>query len=270
MAFRILDQNPVYVDDYGNPCAGGSLSFFANVTSSPTVTYSDPALTISNGAYVTLNSSARAPVDMWSGVPIRVQLKNSAGTVIWTKDDVSSGAALPALISSGYLYSPDGITLASATIRQVPDPATFSGKYLKTTDGVTWTWAGIDLSNGAGGNLGNYLQKNMREVQQSVTAVAATPIDWSLGGVVALAQAVDITSWVMTGLAAAGQAQVLTIIRKKDNTATARAITWPAGVKWPSGIAPTLTATANGVDIFTFITYDAGVTYYGSYVTGMA
>lgn len=38
------------------------------------------------------------------------------------------------------------------------------------------------------------------------------------------------------------------------------AITWPAAVHWPSGTAPTLTATSGKVDLFTFLYMDS--TYY--------
>ena len=44
----------------------------------------------------------------------------------------------------------------------------------------------------------------------------------------------------------------------------AHTLTWPAAVKWPSSVTPTFTATANKLDVFTFI-YD-GTYYYGSYV----
>lgn len=43
------------------------------------------------------------------------------------------------------------------------------------------------------------------------------------------------------------------------------AITWPASVKWPSGTAPTATATK---EIYTFITTDGGTTYYGKKAAG--
>lgn len=36
---------------------------------------------------------------------------------------------------------------------------------------------------------------------------------------------------------------------------------WPAGTAWPSGVAPTL--TASGVDVLVFITDDGGTTYRG-------
>ena len=38
------------------------------------------------------------------------------------------------------------------------------------------------------------------------------------------------------------------------------AITWPSSVKWPSGTAPTATASK---ELYTFITVDGGTTYYG-------
>ena len=44
---------------------------------------------------------------------------------------------------------------------------------------------------------------------------------------------------------------------------TARAITWPNTVDWPSATAPTLTATNNGVDVFVFLTIDGGTIWYG-------
>jgi DNA-binding XRE family transcriptional regulator len=44
---------------------------------------------------------------------------------------------------------------------------------------------------------------------------------------------------------------------------TARAVTWPASVKWPGGTAPTLTSTLNKVDTFVLMTPNSGTTYFG-------
>lgn len=43
------------------------------------------------------------------------------------------------------------------------------------------------------------------------------------------------------------------------------AITWPSSVKWPSGTAPTATASK---EVYTFITTDGGTTYYGKKAAG--
>ena len=41
------------------------------------------------------------------------------------------------------------------------------------------------------------------------------------------------------------------------------AVTWPALVKWPTGTAPELTATADKSDVFVFTTDDGGASFVG-------
>jgi len=69
------------------------------------------------------------------------------------------------------------------------------------------------------------------------------------------------TTYTFSNPATTGNATAFTLKIIQDSTA--RAITWPASVDWAGGTAPTLTATNNGVDIFTFFTLDGGTTYYG-------
>lgn len=49
----------------------------------------------------------------------------------------------------------------------------------------------------------------------------------------------------------------------QDAAASGYTVTWPGSVDWPETTAPTLTATASGVDMFVFVTNDNGTTYYG-------
>lgn len=42
-----------------------------------------------------------------------------------------------------------------------------------------------------------------------------------------------------------------------------RTVTWPASIIWAGGTAPTVTSTANAIDVYGFTTYDAGSTWYG-------
>ena len=53
-----------------------------------------------------------------------------------------------------------------------------------------------------------------------------------------------------------------TVIHKQDGSG-GHSITWPGTVDWPGGSAPSVTSSANAVDVFTFITYDGGTSYYG-------
>ena len=53
-----------------------------------------------------------------------------------------------------------------------------------------------------------------------------------------------------------------TLIQKQDGTGS-RTVTWPASVDWAGGAAPTITAAASSIDIFTFVTTDGGTTWWG-------
>jgi hypothetical protein len=61
---------------------------------------------------------------------------------------------------------------------------------------------------------------------------------------------------------ASGTAGAFTMILTQDGTGS-RTVTWPASVEWAGGTAPTITATAGGTDVFTFITVDGGTTWRG-------
>ncbi len=54
-----------------------------------------------------------------------------------------------------------------------------------------------------------------------------------------------------------------TIVAKQDATG-GRTITWPTGTKWPGGVAPPATTTANAIDIWSLMTYDGGTSWIGS------
>src|SRR5690349_15363369 len=95
-AFRFHDQDPVYLDTAGAPCAGGSLTFYDNGTTTPKDVYGDSGLSVNNGNIITLDSSGRSPLDLWLSGAYSVVLKNSSGSIIWTKDDVQQqGASVP-------------------------------------------------------------------------------------------------------------------------------------------------------------------------------
>lgn len=96
--------------------------------------------------------------------------------------------------------------------------------------------------------------------QTSQTLADAATITWNInnGGnaVVTLAgtgRTLSITNPV------AGQTYIIRIIQGSGGSKTIT--TWPSGIKWPNGTAPTLSTTAGDIDIVTFF-YD-GTNYYG-------
>ncbi len=52
------------------------------------------------------------------------------------------------------------------------------------------------------------------------------------------------------------------LILTQDGTGS-RLVTWPVGVKWPAGAAPTLSTAAGKVDVFRFMSPDMGTSWYG-------
>lgn len=100
-----------FFDNSGNPLSGGSLETYAAGTSTPKATYSDNTLGSSNPTTITLNSAGRPSV---SGNEVALYLapggykailKNSAGTTIWTQDNITSSIAGPVVLSKTTSYT---------------------------------------------------------------------------------------------------------------------------------------------------------------------
>lgn len=64
---------------------------------------------------------------------------------------------------------------------------------------------------------------------------------------------------VFTILAASGSVQIFNLIIANGGNNT---VTWPQSIKWANGSVPSL--TVDGTDVLTFISIDAGTTWYGS------
>jgi alpha-tubulin suppressor-like RCC1 family protein len=87
-----------------------------------------------------------------------------------------------------------------------------------------------------------------------------TTIDLSLGNSIYFTQDTNTT----VAFANTTTTQKLKFIRVKDDTTTARTITWPASIIWNGGTAPTLiSAGGTNAQIFNITTRDQGVTWYG-------
>ena len=80
------------------------------------------------------------------------------------------------------------------------------------------------------------------------------------GNVFRVSLTAAITTLTISNPSGTGNACSFTLIFNADGTA--RAVTWPAAVKWPGGTSPTLTSTASRSDMFVFYTNNAGTTWY--------
>lgn len=96
-------------DASGNPLAGGRLYFYVTGTTTPQDTYSNPGLTATNTNPVVADSAGRVGDVFLLNRIYRVQLRDSADTLIWDADNVYkdvtfvSNAGLPAAAFPGML-----------------------------------------------------------------------------------------------------------------------------------------------------------------------
>ena len=101
-------------------------------------------------------------------------------------------------------------------------------------------------------------------VSEEYTAVTsssnATTINCRVGNVFAHTLT-ENTTFTFSNPAASGKTTIFLLKLIQDSTA--RTVTWPNSVDWAAATAPTITTTNAGVDIFVFMTHDAGTTWYG-------
>ena len=97
--------------------------------------------------------------------------------------------------------------------------------------------------------------------QSTAAQSGTTTINLSTGNVIYFTQDTDTT----VAFANSESVQEVRFIRVKDDTTTARTITWPASIIWNGGTAPTLidSSQTGEVQIFNLTTRDQGVTWYG-------
>jgi hypothetical protein len=138
-------------------------------------------------------------------------------------------------------------TGTAAPTSAVPAKSRIGDYYLQTTTGK--------LSVKASG--GSWTLVNTLGLIKDWNTISALDIDWSLQG--PFKKTLNSSSTYTFSNTASGQ----TIVVKFTNTASNFTVTWPAGVVWSGGSAPTQTTGAKS-DVYTFIC--DGSTFYGSFV----
>jgi hypothetical protein len=78
----------------GVPMVGGTLETYIAGTTTPTNTWQDSALTIANTNPITLDARGECVLWLDSAVVYKFVLKNAAGVIQWTQDNISTPAAL--------------------------------------------------------------------------------------------------------------------------------------------------------------------------------
>ena len=115
---------------------------------------------------------------------------------------------------------------------------------------------------GNGGNLDGVSSGPVSQQSIGITS-ATTSIDLSNGNLIHATQSANTT----VSFASTANGNVY-FIRTKDDTTTARTITWPASISWDGGTEPTLSNSPSDTEaqVFLLVTRNEGVTWYGKEV----
>jgi len=126
-----------------------------------------------------------------------------------------------------------------------------------TITGTTTLSANIVMANN---NITNPTLTGYTESEVSNTAVTGT---YTLNCVASNFWDLTLTGNTTispTGVPPSTRMWAGTIVAKQDATG-GRTITWPTGSKYPGGVVPPATTTANAIDIWSIMTYDGGTSW---------
>ena len=156
--------------------------------------------------------------------------------------------------ASSYIIDKGEWSGATAYVRH--DSVTRKGaKYLALADNTNQI-PSVDNANANWALLGNGATESLETLTSSTsvtvdsTAASNFYLESSHNGLITI-----------TGLPGTGKIKTITLIYK--HVTSARSPTWASNIKWTDNIPPVTSTVANGVDIFTFFSYD-NTNWYGS------
>ena len=133
---------------------------------------------------------------------------------------------------------------------------------IKATTGVTPIAGGTPIGNIA---FGGKLQSTSEVRTAPAISGGTLTLDLRAANLFDVTLNSNITNLVINNPAPTGNAQGFTLVFTNDGTA--RAVTWPASIKWPNSIAPVFSITSGKKDTFVFLTTDGGANY-GGFIAG--
>ena len=172
------------------------------------------------------------------------------------------------LVPAGALGTPSSGTLTNCTFPTLNQNTSGTAAGLSATLAVASGGTGVTTSSGTGavilGTSPTLTTPTITGLNEVKTAPAISAgmlnLNCALGNVFHVSLNAAITSISFSNIPTTGISYSLTLAFTADGTA--RAVTWPAAVKWSGGTAPTLTSTSAKVDIFVLNTWDGGTNWF--------
>ena len=179
-------------------------------------------------------------------------------------DSVSFSLASQDSQPSSIMFNNDGTKLyATGTASDAANQYSLSTAYdLSTTsyDNVSFSFTSqeanpLDMAFSADGSKLFMVGQTNDIIYQYSTQALTQTLDLSTGSYFSFTPS-GATTVSFTNAPASGKAVGFAVEINGDGSA----ITWPTSVKWPSGVAPTATASK---EVYAFVTTDGGTSYYG-------
>lgn len=218
------------------------------------------------------------------GIDLTADEPGSSGQFLW--DVVYVNAGVIGRVQSSPEIRPDATALLIATAVAVAIP---NGAYrlyaVSLAHGQTdirqsrfiniqddFVPTGILVPDSSGNlNLHDHQLQNANIYSETEVTTASSGSALTLDLSIANVRKVTLTAnctFTFSNPPATGKAGTLSLILVQDGTGS-RIATWPASVKWSGGTPPTLSTAIGAIDILTFITIDAGATFFG-FLSGLA
>ena len=204
-----------------------------------------------------LAAAAVTSVKLADGAVSIAKLDNAA----FTTPKIASNAVDSSKINAAAVTG-DKIAAGAVSTAKLADDAVTAAKIAADAVGASQLQDGIPI---------NMLDQQLTRPQlRGFSETSTTPaissgsltLDLQTGNVFEVTLTQNVTSLILANPPPAGSAGSCTLILKQDAVG-GRALAWPASVRWAGGIASVVTSAANAIDVYAFVTRDAGTTWYG-------
>jgi hypothetical protein len=191
---------------------------------------------------------------------------NASLTFVFSSNTLNVNGAVNATSHSVGTSFTANATLVNAAAVNVTGQVNTATFYAATSANVGTVFTANTTALAASANLAmsnNYivapaLKAYSEFVTTNAASTGATTLDLSASNFFNLTLTGNVTFTFSNS--PSGRAFSFTIVAKQDATG-GRTITYPAGSKYAGAVTPPATTTANAVDIWSVMTYDAGSTY---------
>jgi hypothetical protein len=279
-AYNNSDLNDASIVGIGITSSAGGLAFIDVNRTSGTTAFLPFAVATGNSERLRIDTSGNVSIGSSASTNGRLSVFNSQGDGAQTVANAgllfgqNSGWAQAGIFPIGSTGFAGSLVFTTAASRGGPDFVTIERMRIHASGGVsignTTDPGNTNLSvtgtaSAASYQIGGsaYINSNRTITNYGSThnvlgsGSGSRTIDLALGNYVS-ATVTGSTTWTFSNPLASPNAVGFVLELTNGGSATQF---WPAGIKWPGGTAPTL--TASGIDVLVFITDDGGTTWRG-------